>query len=43
MKVEAKAQALKYNEADIAKTALRYYQHAVTLKEMERSYEKKTI
>lgn len=43
MKAEAKAQALKYNAADIAKTALKYYQNAVTLKEMERSYEKKTI
>lgn len=43
MKLKAKEQAIKYREADIAKLALRYYQNAITSKEMVRSYEKKTI
>lgn len=43
MKINAKAQALKYRETDIAKLALKYYQNAITSKEMERSYERKRI
>lgn len=43
MKLKAKEQAIKYREVDIAKLALRYYQNAITSKEMVRSYEKKTI
>lgn len=43
MREEAKKEALKYSAADIAANALKYYQNAVTIKEMERNYEKKTI
>lgn len=43
MGTAARKEAHKYNEADIAKAALKFYDTAILIKEMERSYEKKTI